>query len=248
MTVKTRSTWTFFGLLALLALAAGLNAFLPQGEWGTLRPESPIPKWQLALGGAGLTTVLYGFLGLLGLALWRNLGFPEIWAEKVSARQRFLNPALAGGALGLVLIAADLVFSRFNGLGRLLHPPFPTSLVASISAGVGEEMLFRLFFVSFWTWLVGKVILRGRRLDVVYWVVAMFSALAFGASHLPSLMILTGVTDPAAFSPVLLLQIFLLNGLISWVAADYFKKFGFLAPVGVHFWTDMVWHVLWGLV
>jgi hypothetical protein len=247
MTIKTRSTWTFFILLAILALAAGLNAFLPQGERGTLMPESQIPKWQLALGAAGITTALYGFLGMLGLALWRNLDFPEIWAKNVSARQRFLIPALAGGALGLVLIVADLVFSRINGLGRLMHPPFPTSLVASVSAGIGEELLFRLFFVSFWTWLVGKVLLRGRSLTVVYWVASTFSALAFGASHLPTLMILTGITDPALFSPVLLLQIFLLNGLISLVAAYYFKKYGFLAPVGVHFWTDIVWHMLWGL-
>jgi hypothetical protein len=27
-----------------------------------------------------------------------------------------------------------------------------------------------------------------------------------------------------------------------------FKKYGFLAPVGLHFWTDIVWHVLWGII
>ncbi|NPV75201.1 MAG: CPBP family intramembrane metalloprotease [Anaerolineae bacterium] len=247
MNIKTRSTQTFFILLAILALAAALNPFLPQGELGTVAPESQIPAWQLALGSAAITTALYGLLGFLGLTLWRRLGFPEIWAENVTNRQRFFIPAIAGGALGLALIISDLIFSRFNGVGRLVHPPFPTSLVASISAGIGEEMMFRLFFVSFWTWLVGKVILRGRGLGAVYWVVSVFSAIAFAASHLPSLMMVFGVSDPSQFSPALLLEILLFNGLISIVAAYFFKKFGFLAPVGIHFWTDIVWHMLWGL-
>ncbi len=248
MNIKARSTQPFFILLAILALAAALNSFLPQGEVGTPLPESQIPKWQLALGGAGITLVLYGLLGFLGLTLWRNLGFPEIWAENITNRQRFLLPAIAGGVLGILFIIIDLVFSPFNGIGRIMHPPFPTSFVASVSAGIGEEIIFRLFFISFWTWLVGKVILRGRGLAVVYWVVSVFSALAFAAGHLPSLMILLGVSDPSQFSPVLLAEVFLLNGLISIVAAYYFKKYGFLAPVGVHFWTDIVWHMLWGLI
>jgi len=224
---------------------------LPQGEIAGLMPAdqaSQIPRWQLMLGGAAITAVLYGLLGFLGLTLWRSLGFPDIWDERVTNRQRFLIPAIVGAALGVVLIISDLIFSPINGIGRLIHPPFPTSIVASISAGIGEEMLFRLFFISFWTWLVGKVILRGRRLTVVYWVVATFSALAFGAGHLPSLMIILGVSNPGQFPPVLLLEIFLLNGLISFFAAYYFKKYGFLAPVGIHFWTDIVWHMLWGLI
>lgn len=247
LSLKTRSTLTFFSLLGLLVLAAALNAFLPQGEIGTLVPESQIPKWQLALGGAGITAVLYGLFGVLGLALSRSLGFPDLWAENVTNRQRFLIPASAGGLVGIALIAADLVFSRFNGLGRLMHPPFPTSFVASLSAGIGEEIMFRLFFISLWMWLVGKLLLRGRGLTVVYWVVGVLSAVAFSASHLPALMILTGASDPSQLSPVLIGQVFLLNGLISLVAAYYFKKYGFLAPVGVHFWADIVWHVVWGL-
>jgi membrane protease YdiL (CAAX protease family) len=248
MSTKARSTLTFLILLAILVAATALNFFLPQGEVASLLSASKTPKWQLALSGAGMTVVIYGLLGFLGLILWRNLGFPEIWAENVTNRQRFLIPALVGGALGLVVIVGDLIFSPFNGIGRFMHPPFPTSLVATVAAAIGEEMIFRLFFISFWTWLVGKVILRGRGLTVVYWVAATFAALAFAASHLPSLMIILGVNDLTQFSPILLLEIFLLNGLMSMFAAYYFRKYGFLAPVGIHFWADIVWHVLWGLV
>jgi hypothetical protein len=46
---------------------------------------------------------------------------------------------------------------------------------------------------------------------------------------------------------MLLVEMILLNGILSLIAAYYFKKSGFLAPVGIHFWADIVWHVIWGL-
>ncbi len=48
-------------------------------------------------------------------------------------------------------------------------------------------------------------------------------------------MVLTGGADPALFSPILLLQIFLLNGLILFAAAYFLKKSGFPAPVAFFF-------------
>ena len=47
--------------------------------------------------------------------------------------------------------------------------------------------------------------------------------------------------------PALLAEMILLNGVLSLFAAYYFRKYGFLAPVGIHFWTDVVWHVVWGV-
>jgi len=43
-------------------------------------------------------------------------------------------------------------------------------------------------------------------------------------------------------------EIFLLNGVLSLFAAHYFRQYGFLAAVGIHFWTDIIWHVIWGLI
>ena len=42
-------------------------------------------------------------------------------------------------------------------------------------------------------------------------------------------------------------EFILLNGIVSVLCAYYFRKFGFLAAVGIHFWTDVIWHVVWGL-
>lgn len=247
MSQKTKSNITFFILLAILAVCAGLSSLLPQGDIVTQIPQSQIPTWLISLVSAGGTLLIYGILGFIGLILWRKIGFPDIWDERVTNKQRFLIPGLVGGGVGIGIILLDLLFSHVNGVGRLIHPPFPTSIVASISAGIGEEFLFRLFYISFWTWLVGKVILRGKGLNIVYWVVAVLAALLHGASHLPSAMLLFGVSDPIALPTVLLVEIFLLNGLLSIFAAFYFKKFGLFAPIGIHFWADIVWHTIWGL-
>jgi len=47
---------------------------------------------------------------------------------------------------------------------------------------------------------------------------------------------------------VLISEIFLLNGALSLVAAYFLRRSGYLAAATVHTTTDLVWHVLWGLL
>ncbi|MFH1031669.1 MAG: CPBP family glutamic-type intramembrane protease [Chloroflexota bacterium] len=202
----------------------------------------------LALANAGIMLFLYGGLGFIGLKLSQKLGFPEIWDTKVSNKQRFLIPALIGAVLGIFLIIADTIFTRFHTLGPIPHPLFPSSIIASISAGIGEELIFRLFFISFWVWLISYVILKKRWQNQIFWVVAVISALAFALGHLPAVLILSNLKTVSQIPPALMAEIILLNGVVSLFAAYYFRVFGFLAPVGIHFWTDIVWHVIWGLI
>jgi hypothetical protein len=247
---RKKSLRIYLGLTICLASLAGISVFLPQASTGMTAslPPPPAPLPVLALANAGIILVLYGSLGLVGLLLARRLGLPEMWDRSVTNRQRFVLPGLMGVALGFVLIAADMLLAPVNGFGHFPHPPFPTSIVASVTAAIGEEMIFRLFFISFWTWLVSKLILRGRGQDAVYWIVAGFSALAFGLGHLPSLMFLSGWTSLDQIPSVLLGEIIGLNGLLAIGAAYVFKRVGFLGSVGVHFWNDVVWHVLWGIL
>jgi hypothetical protein len=243
---RTLSNRTFAALIGLYAVLAGLSVFLPNG----LPPsKTPLPASLpvLALANAGIVLIVYGLLGFLGLVLSRRIDLPEMWAAGVTNRQRFLLPALIGVGVAAVLIVVDLLAAPYNGLGRFIHPPFPTSIVAALSAGIGEEIMFRLFFISFWTWLIGRLILRGRGLPVVYAVVSVLSALAFGFGHLPALMYLSGWTRIDQIPPLILAEILALNGLLALCAAYGFKKWGFLAAAGTHFWADVVWHVIWGL-
>ena len=132
-------------------------------------------------------------------------------------------------------------------MGALPHPPFPTSIVASATAGIGEELIFRLFFISFWVWVVSYLLLKKRWQNEIFWIVTIFSALAFSFVHIPALMILFNLKAVTEIPLVLMTEIILLNGMVSLFAAYYFRKFGFLAAVGIHFWTDVIWHVIWGV-
>lgn len=236
----------YFGLIITLAILAVINVFLPYPQI-TSGAQLPAPKPILAIANAVIILVLYGGLGFIGLKLAQKIGFADIWNSGVSNTRRFLIPAVIGVFTGIFFIAADLIFSQFSSFGKFPHPPFPTSIVASAAAGIGEEVIFRLFFISFWVWLISLVILKRKWQNQVFWIVAVLSALAFAAGHLPGLMAIFGLENVSQIPNVVLGEIFLLNGVVSLLAAYYFRKFGFLAAVGIHFWTDIVWHVIWGL-
>jgi hypothetical protein len=237
----------YIGLIIALSILAAINIFLPQGAFlptQTLPASKPI----LALVNAAVMLILYGGLGFIGLKLSQKIGFADIWDIKISNKQRFLIPVLVGGGIGIFFILADVIFSKFHALGPIPHPPFPSSIVASATAGIGEEVIFRLFFISFWVWLISYIILKKRWQNQVFWVVTLFSALAFALGHFPSVMILFGLNTIQEIPFALISEIILLNGVISFFAAYYFRKYGFLAAVGIHFWTDIIWHVVWGII
>lgn len=190
---------------------------------------------------------VYGGLGRAGMALSRRLGFPGILDPAVGARERFFEPALLGLGLAVGFIVLDVALAPVHGLGRIPHPPFPMSLGASLTAGIGEEVLFRLFFIPFWVWVVSGVLLRGRAFEPVFLAVTGASAVAFTVAHVPAVMILMDVARPSDLPPALAAQLLLLNGSLSVAAALLLRRRGFLAAVGVHFWADVGWHVLWGL-
>ena len=243
------SAATYILLVILLAALGAANTFLPQGAFAATIPEQQLPasKPLMALAAASMILVIYGALGALGLWLSGKLGFPALWDPAVSNHQRFLIPAYAGVGTGIFFIVADALLRRLHSLGPLAHPPFPTSIVASASAGIGEELVFRLFFIPFWVWLISAVILKGRWQEKVFWGVAVFSALAFALGHLPSAMLLLNIESVGQVPAALMVEMILLNGVLSLLAAHYYRQYGFLAAVGIHFWTDVVWHVIWGL-
>jgi hypothetical protein len=45
-----------------------------------------------------------------------------------------------------------------------------------------------------------------------------------------------------------LADLVVLNGLVALVAGERYMRDGLVAAMGVHFWADIVWHVIWPLV
>ena len=62
------------------------------------------------------------------------------------------------------------------------------------------------------------------------------------------LMFMLGVTNLAGLPTPLLIELFLLNGIVGFVAGAQYIRTGLVAAIGVHFWTDIVWHAVWPLL
>lgn len=211
-------------------------------------PDMGVPDAVLGLANAGFVLVLYGLLGLAGYWFARKLGLPGIFSEDGNWQRWFITPLWLGLVSGAILMVGDVLFARINGFGRMVHPGFPVSILASISAGIGEEILFRGFVFGLWGLVLNWLLKRFNGRTVALWIANVIAALAFGAGHLGTLLVLTGASTLAELNPVLIVEIFLLNGAIGLIAGDRYMKDGLIAAIGVHFWADVVFHVLWGLI
>ncbi len=215
---------------------------------GIPMPSTGIPPALLGLANAGIVLVFYGILGLVGYWFARKLRLPGIFSEDGDWQRWFFLPLLLGLACGVFLVAGDVLFVPINGFGRLPHPPFPVSILASLGAGIGEEILFRGFVFGLWGVILNWLLKRFQGRTVALWIANGIAALAFGASHFGTVFILTKTSSLADLSPALIVEVFLINGIIGLVAGQRYMKDGLVAASGVHFWADMVWHVTWGLL
>ena len=249
--MKRNQLIVFFVLLIIYAICAFLTYALFTDQLaavaGVPMPDMGVSNAVIGLANAGIVLVLYGILGLAGYWFAIKLELPGIYREDGNWRLWVVTPFVLGALCGLALIIGDLIFAPINGIGHFPHPAFPLSTLASISASIGEEILFRGFVFGLWALLLNWILRRFEGRTMALWIANIIAALAFGAGHLGSVMALTNVTTLADLNPVLLVEIFLLNGIVGLVAGKQYMKTGLIAAVGVHFWTDVFWHVLWGL-
>jgi membrane protease YdiL (CAAX protease family) len=249
--INRKQIIVFFVLLIVYAVCAFLTYALFTDQLaavaGVPMPDMGVSNAVIGLANASIILVLYGMLGLAGYWFARKLELPGIFDEDGNWRRWALIPFLLGALCGLVLIIGDLIFAPINGYGRFPHPGFPLSILASVSAAIGEEIVFRGFVFGLWGLLLTWAFRRFNGRSAALWIANIIAALAFGAGHLGTMMALTDATTPADLNSVLLAEIFLLNGIVGLVAGQQYMKTGLIAAVGVHFWTDIFWHVLWGL-
>jgi membrane protease YdiL (CAAX protease family) len=214
---------------------------------GVPMPDMGVSNAVLGLANVGIVLVVYGIVGLIGFWFACKLGFPGIYSEDGNWYRWFVIPLVLGLVCGGFVVIGDLIFAPINGFGRFPHPQFPLSIIASLSAGIGEEILFRGFVFGLWGFLLNWLLKRFNGRTVALWIANFIAALAFGAGHLGTILVLTGASSLAELSPVLLAEVFILNGIVGLVAGERYMKDGLVAASGVHFWADAVFHVIYGL-
>jgi hypothetical protein len=234
--------------LAFLTFALGLHTEFMVGQDVSAAELPDVPAWVLGLGNAAIILIVYGLLGLAGLWFARKLGWPGVFRQDAGWRNRLWMPMGIGVAVGVVLVVADRLFALAGDWSGFAHPTFPMSLIASATAGIGEEIVFRVFVMGLWAFLSSWALSRGRATNLSLWIGNTVAALAFAAAHLPTAMLLVGAQTPAELPAVVLVELFALNSLVALIAGACYVRDGLVAAVGVHFWADIMWHVLWPLV
>jgi hypothetical protein len=238
-------------LFALLAFTAYLlTPFEQLAPPGQTVPAavSAMPRWQLASANAAIVLVVYGSLGLAGYWFARKLELPGIYREGAGWRVWLLSPMLIGLAIGVVIVIADQLFARAGATTGFPHPGFPLSVISSGAAGIGEEILFRGLVMGLWAFLLNAALRRWNGRVAALWIGNGIAALAFAAAHIPTAMILLRLSSPAGIPALIMAELFLLNSLLGLVAGQRTMRDGLVAAMGVHFWADIVWHVLWPLL
>lgn len=214
---------------------------------GVPMPEMPVSNAVLGLANGGIFLVAYGVMGLAGYWFATKVGLPGIFSADGNWRRWFLIPLVVGLVTGVVIVIVDILFAPINSFGPLAHPPFPMSIFSSLSAGIGEEIMFRGFVFGLWAFILYWLLKRLNGRTAALWIANIIAALAFAAGHLGTLIFLTGASSLAEVNPILLAEIFLLNGIMGLVAGERYMKDGLIAASGVHFWADIVFHVIYGL-
>ncbi len=252
-TYRQRSWFIFALLLAINALLAFLTFTLGLAdEMAAAGPSTAsmpdVPQWILGAANAALILVFYGILGSAGLLLTRKIGLPGVYRVGAGFRDLFLAPLWIGLLSGVLLVLIDQLFAISSGWSGFSHPAFPASLIAAATAGIGEEIIFRLFLLTLWSTLLRLLFRHPKFHNLTAWVANAIAALAFAAAHIPATMFILGVRTPNEIPTKVLAALLLLNTSLGLIAGERFLKVGLIAAVGVHFWADVVWHVLYPLL
>ncbi len=263
--MKTIINWKIFFILWIACMLAAV-AVLPYalGMQGPAlnNVQLPFPVPVAVALGILQTSVLFAIVLFAGLffASRVGLGMPILEAatrnESITEKVRAILPlSILLGVIG-TLILLGLEFFYFqpamlkeigeaaNALNlRTSQPAAWKGFLASFYGGIAEEILLRLFVMSFLVWL-GRFVSKtteGKPTAAVIWIANILAAVLFGLGHLPAIAPLVPLT------PLVIAREVVLNGLLGIGFGWLYWKRGLEAAMISHFSADLVLHVLLAL-
>lgn len=190
------------------------------------------------------------FIGL-NLAKKVGLGLPilEGWLEGKEVKN-YLKSIL-GISIGLGLIAGalivglDYLFSLVGittniAVAGQIYPPAWQGFLASFYGGINEEILLRLFLMTFIVWIIFKIkkTMKGKPTNAGMWLAIILAAIIFGIGHLPTVLAISTPT------PLLITRVIVLNAVGGIIFGWLYWKKGLESAMISHFSADIILHVI----
>ena len=247
---KTKYPWRIFWLL-LFAAVAGMIGVLPYVFSLFGKPleldnlTMPLPTFVAVQ--IMHSSIAFGMIIVLGLLLAPKAGIemPLLGEWLYHGRRPLVSslgpPALAGLIVGAVtvLLMFFVFLPRVPGWPSEAGVPIWQRLLACVYGGINEELLMRLFLLSFVLWLLQKITrTTARSSNALFWTGNIIVALLFGAAYLPTSAKLIELT------PVAIVAIMSLKGGAGLVFGYLCWHRGLEAAILAHFSSDLVLHLI----
>lgn len=197
----------------------------------------------IALISIAQTALLSAVAIFFGLKLSKKLNFSllPVQEKAVSLGSKLRSAAAEAIPYGLgtafAIFLADRLFSKYTPqlTSANTYIDLWKKLLASLYGGVMEEILMRLFLLSLFAWLLGKLAKNREPIKTpwVIWSAIAASAIIFGLGHLPAT---SAITD---LSPIVVARAILLNGIGGLVFGWLYWKRSLAHAMFAHFITDL---------
>ncbi|MFK7930939.1 MAG: CPBP family glutamic-type intramembrane protease [Myxococcota bacterium] len=255
LAVVPQPWWRFVSIGALIGLIGGLASGLTIPYAAAIQPDALTPLFE-----AGLSLWMVAALqGVQFAVVLTPLAALALWAgSKVDLRAPFVESLLPGSArpvavfkrlglaVGLGLVAGGCTLAAAWALSPFLPAPATDvshtafeGLLASVGAGLFEEVALRLIFGATFMWIAWLALGRRALPRAMGWLVFGVVAVLFGLAHLPLAMgVMGGLTVPVVA------YVLLLNGFLGLVFGWLFWRWGLEYAVLAHIATDVVLHVI----
>lgn len=182
-------------------------------------------------------------LGLIGTAFTSIGALPGLWPAERSLWARLVKPLGLGGAIGVAAAISDGATGWGAELAKALNRPglhlaWPMSAPIYTQGAIVLTILYFLVVIPPVTWLASTWLMRGKGLDVVYWILALPLAGLDAWLH-GDLSVVQSVGAPAAVNTAVDLAVGLAQ---AWTL----RRSGLVAAVLVRLGFYAVWHIAWG--
>ena len=186
--------------------------------------DQKVTKEMIAISSMFQYGILFGIiLASIGIVLSKKV---NLWKKFKIDQKAILVTSVITIIGAFILYPGDkLIFGSINTWIWDLYTVKPTIykiMGGLLVGGIIEEVMMRLFFMSFIVWIISKLFCKNKKEipTLVFSMANILSAFLFAAGHLPSIATMTTLTL------IIIIRCFLWNGGLGLLFGYLYRKYG----------------------